>query len=101
MLQLHLLSFRRVAGGDKRNREGAIGAFGIGFFSAYQITDQPELTSGGRRWIIRPTQPENQRIEQVLTDESRDTVFRLPWALDGQSSLRLALHVEPVIKEGL
>ncbi len=94
-------SFRRVAAGDKRNRPDAIGAFGIGFISAYQITDKPELSSGNRHWKIRPHELEDRRIEQVFVQTSDKTIFRLPWALDGQSVLRLALHVEPVTRDRL
>ena len=58
---------REVASGAKRNEDGArtTGAFGVGFISVYQITDQPEIHSAGRRWVLRPDNQEHQRIEEV------------------------------------
>lgn len=88
--------FRRVAGGDKRRQGGTIGAFGIGFISVYQITDQPELMCGDRHWFIRPEQPEGQRIYWQATDRVPLTRFRLPWAKDPDSKLRRALQVQSV-----
>jgi hypothetical protein len=93
--------FRLVAGADKRNEVEVIGAFGVGFISAYQITDQPELISAGRHWIIRPDQPEDRRIEERVPVDVAGTVFRLPWAFSKDSTLRKALHVEPVTAEGI
>ena len=94
-------SFRLVAGRDKRNREEAIGAFGVGFISAYQVTDEPELISGRRHWVIRPDRDVDQRIEQKSATPSDTTVFRLPWAFNGETTLRKALRVEPVNEEGI
>jgi len=62
----HRCDFHRfcfVAAGDKRTEEGTTGAFGIGFIAAYQVTDQPELISTKRHWILHEERPENERIE--------------------------------------
>ncbi|WP_322510887.1 hypothetical protein, partial [Chloroflexus sp.] len=85
--------FRKVAGGDKRDQEETTGAFGIGFISVYQITDRPELQSGRRHWIIRPDEPEQQRIEVVpVSEHFEGTRFVLPWAIDPNTRLRQRLR---------
>ncbi|MFC1825892.1 hypothetical protein ACFLYZ_00685, partial [Thermodesulfobacteriota bacterium] len=97
--------FRTVASGDKREQEGMTGAFGIGFIAVYQITDNPELISNGRHWIIHEDQPENQRIEVCNSCSACQhsnlprTRFILPWAADPDSFLRQALRVEAVQKD--
>lgn len=89
--------FRQVSGGDKRNQAGTTGAFGIGFISVYQITDRPALQSGKRHWIIRPDEPENQRIKPVPVIEEYDgTRFILPWALDQHTRLRQRLRTQAI-----
>jgi len=90
--------FRKVAGGDKREQDDTTGAFGIGFISAYQITDRPELLSGYRHWIIRPEAEEQQRIEvvPVVGEPLKCTQFFLPWASDEMSRLRQRLRIQTV-----
>jgi len=92
--------FRYVAAGDKRDQEGTTGAFGIGLIAVYQITDQPELISAGRHWILHEEQPENKRVEvcvgcQKCNNKSLpNTRFIFPWAKDPQSLLRQDLRAE-------
>ena len=88
--------FRRVACRNKREEQGTTGAFGIGFISAYQVTDHPELISSGRHWFIRPEEEENRRIQQKLVDVRKETRFVLPWAFDEDTKVRRDLQVEPV-----
>jgi hypothetical protein len=93
--------FRYVAAGDKRGEAGTTGAFGIGFIAVYQISDAPELISGGRHWVLYEDKPEEQRIGicpgcSACTHSSLPgTRFILPWARDGESALRRALRAEP------
>jgi hypothetical protein len=94
--------FRDVASGDKRAEEGTTGAFGIGFIAVYQITDQPELISAGRHWILHEDRPENERI-QVCYDCVRcagvqlpRTRFVFPWAKDQQTILRHKLNAQAI-----
>ena len=94
--------FRLIGSGDKRQQEGTTGAFGIGFISVYQLTDQPELISSGRRWILREERTEDQRIEECsgcLEYSQPDlpgTRFILPFARNEAAALRRALRAEPV-----
>jgi hypothetical protein len=98
--------FRYVAAGDKRGEANTTGAFGIGFIAVYQITDSPQLISGGRHWILHEERPEQQRIEicggcaACRQGELPGTRFILPWAHDGGSVLRRALRAEPVDLDG-
>jgi len=88
-------SFRLVQGGTKRERDDTTGAFGIGFTSVYQITDEPQLTSGSRRWVIRLGE-EVERIGEDVIDPPLDrTRLVLPWARD-QTPLRERLRAQPV-----
>jgi len=93
--------FRSVASGHKRERQGTTGAFGIGFISVYQITDQPELISAGRHWILHEDRPESERIEicdgcpACRAAGLPKTRFILPWAFDPNSTLRRALRAPP------
>jgi hypothetical protein len=94
--------FRRVASGDKREETDATGAFGTGFISVYQITDQPELISSGQHWIIREDQESSKRIQVCPgCDHCRApnlprTRFILPWACNPDSVLRLAFRIEAI-----
>ena len=92
--------FRFVAAGDKRAEEGTTGAFGIGFIATYQITDQPELISAGRHWILHEERPENERVqvcpgcEKCAKKQLPGTRFIFTWAKDPHSHLRQALRAE-------
>ena len=98
--------FRHIASGDKRGEAGTTGAFGIGFISVYQVTDEPELISAGRHWILHENRPENERIEvcpgcsRCTKENLPGTRFILPWARDSQSDLRKALQAEAVPADG-
>ena len=98
--------FRIIASGDKRREEGTTGAFGIGFIAVYQISDRPELISGGRHWILHEEQVEDRRIEvcsrcpKCITEGLPGTRFVLPWARDPNSVLRHALRAQSVPPEG-
>lgn len=92
------VDFRRmqsIASGGKRGELGATGAFGIGFIAVYQVTDAPEIFSGGRHWVIHPEAPPAQRIQEreAATEGTR---FRLPWAFDVASPVRRALRASPI-----
>ena len=89
-----------VASGSKRSESGdrTTGAFGVGFISVYQVTDSPEVHSAGRKWILRPDNPEGRRIEEWLDPSitgDKGTVFRLPWAFE-ESTVRTALKAPTV-----
>lgn len=84
-------AFRRVASGHKRVEEDTTGAFGIGFISVYQITDQPDLQSGRWHWRLDPGASEERRIFAEHTSVPFEgTCFTFPWALE-QTPLRTAL----------
>jgi hypothetical protein len=94
--------FRLVAGGDKREQRHTIGAFGIGFTSVYQITDEPNVISHGRHWIVHEEKDEKERIAvcpgcaQCQTKGLPGTRFILPWATEADSDLRRALRADSV-----
>ena len=94
--------FRLIGSGDKRLQEGTTGAFGIGFISVYQLTDQPELLSAGRHWTLHEERSEAERIRvcRGCTECSRSglpgTRFIFPFARDEETLLRRALKAEPV-----
>jgi hypothetical protein len=99
--------FRYVASGDKRGEEGTTGAFGIGFIAAYQITDQPELISAGRHWILHEDRSENERIQvcagcaECTGVQLPSTRFILPWAKDPQSILRNKLNAQALVAQDI
>lgn len=98
--------FRNIASGDKRSELLTTGAFGIGFIAVYQITDQPELISAGRHWILHEDNPENERIEvcsdckKCSSSDLPGTRFILPWVFDGETPLRKELKTEAVSADG-
>lgn len=98
--------FRTVASADKRQQLETTGAFGIGFIAVYQITDRPELISGGRHWILHEEAPEDRRIEvcpgcsACTQGNLPGTRFVLPWVLDANSDLRTKLRADPVSAGG-
>jgi len=97
--------FRLVASADKRDESGTTGAFGIGFLSVYQISDNPQLISAGRHWILQEDRAENERILvcpgcDICTDSALPrTRFIFPWAADPNSPLRRNLRVEAISVE--
>ena len=94
--------FRLIGSGDKRLQEGTTGAFGIGFISVYQLTDEPELISAGRHWVLHEERPPDQRIDvcqgcsECGQPNLPGTRFILPFARDEKTFLRRALRSEPV-----
>ena len=94
--------FRLIGSGDKRLQEGTTGAFGIGFIAVYQLTDQPELISAGRHWILHEEGSAEERIEvcsgcpHCSRTDLPGTRFILPFAHDEQAPLRQALKAAPV-----
>lgn len=89
-------SFRKMASGDKRNRPGTTGAFGVGFTAVYQFTDRPELLSNGEHWFVDEMVAEQDRIQRSKIPVDHDgTTFRLPWAVE-PSPFREAIRHEPV-----
>ena len=86
-----------VASGSKRSEAGdrTTGTFGIGFVSAYQITDRPEIHSAGRILIFKPDNSEiDQRLNSSTTSEV-GTLFRLPWAFE-ETRVRRELRAKTV-----
>ena len=91
-------SFRKMASGDKRNRPGTTGAFGVGFTAVYQFTDRPELFSNGEHWIVDEMAPEQDRIQRSRKPvDVEGTTFRLPWATE-RSTFRQRVRQEPVTR---
>lgn len=97
-------SFRDIGGAAKRranseSNQGLKGAFGFGFTAVYQVTDNPNLISSGRHWILEDDKPEDKRIRQCKDPickhckqkELPGTRFILPWAFDGSTPVRQGL----------
>ncbi|EMC2776934.1 DUF3883 domain-containing protein [Pseudomonas aeruginosa] len=82
-----------VGSGGKLTRGENIGRFGIGFVSAYQVTDHPEIRSAGIRLTLHPEKGQ-WSIEPLQQPEG--TTFFLPWADDPNTEARLALGVSHV-----
>lgn len=92
--------FRKVAAGDKAKAENVFGAFGVGFISVYQVTDQPELWSSGLHWTLNPAAKTAERILSESDPEHRPgTTFWLPWAPSTGSDLGRILRRAPVEPE--
>jgi hypothetical protein len=84
-----------VASGGKLSRGENIGRFGIGFVSTYQITDHPEVRSGGIKLTLFPASGE--WVTELYGDSIGTSLF-LPWASDPNTTTRRALgvsHVSP------
>ena len=82
-----------VASAGKSTDNELIGRFGIGFVSTYQVTDQPQIISSGKKLTLIP-QEERFTHEDVGVTEG--TLVRLNWATDSASSTRLALKQSAV-----
>jgi len=88
-----LHSFRQVAGRHKADDEATTGAFGVGFTAVYQVTDHPELVTGGQHLVLDESRPEEERIQACPGGCVRDhfaggTTFFLPWAREPTSLRR-------------
>ena len=94
--------FRLIGSSDKRLQEGTTGAFGIGFIAVYQLTDQPELISAGRHWILHEERTEEERIvvcggcRKCRRPRLPGTRLILPFAQEAQTPLRQGLKADPV-----
>ncbi len=83
-----------VGSGGKLLQNENIGRFGIGFLSAYQITDRPEIRSSGIKLTLIPEEGE-WSIEE-LSDEPAGTTFFLPWARKPDTRARVQLGVSHI-----
>lgn len=100
-----LHSFRTFAGRHKSHDVDTTGAFGVGFTSVYQITDHPELITGGYHLILDENADEQHRIRVCKGHCGRDhqvsgTTFYLPWATD-QTDLRMDLGAQVVTSQDI
>ena len=94
-----LHSFRRFAGRHKAADTATTGAFGVGFTCVYQVTDHPELITGGEHLVLDELASEGDRINVCSGSCERDhstpgTTFVLPWART-LTKLRRELGVQP------
>ena len=82
-----------VGSGGKLFQSENIGRFGIGFLSAYQITDRPEICSSGIKLTLVP-EAEEWSIEDLR--DAPGTTFLLPWARDPDTAARRGMGVSHV-----
>lgn len=82
-----------VASGGKLGQSENIGRFGIGFVSAYQITDHPRIQSSGIELTLKP---ETGQWDLKPCQDTPGTEFFLPWADDSNTKARQALGVSHV-----
>lgn len=85
-----------VASGGKLSRSENIGRFGIGFVSAYQVTDHPVIHSGGIRLTLIP---ERGKWQVAPLSDHKGTTFDFPWAFRADSEARRALGISHVQSE--
>ena len=83
-----------VGSGGKLLQSENIGRFGIGFLSAYQVTDRPEIRSSGIKLTLVPEAGE-WLIDEPF-DEPGGTMFVLPWARNPKTAARLGLGLSHV-----
>ena len=83
-----------VASGEKLMESDNIGRFGIGFVSAYQIADHPQIRSSGIALTLKPEESAWELDEPF--DEPNGTSFFLPWARDPNTEARRGLGLSPV-----
>ena len=90
-------NIRDIAGGQKAlNETNAIGRFGIGFMSVYQVTDTPTISSDGLQMRFKPS----NKLKPVIFSNSavtNETVLFLPWASDQSSEARKRFTAVPAI----
>lgn len=92
---------RKIAAGAKRTELNTIGVFGIGFLSAYQITDNPIIVSAGRKWTFYPEAEEDQRIIEIDCNDYGKTYFGFPWAKNPNSNVRTRLKLEHITERSI
>ena len=76
--------FRLVNSRGKYDDISTTGAFGVGFTAVYQVTDHPELITGGFHLLLDEARESNERIRLCTGCDRRHdeggTTFVLPWA---------------------